>query len=355
MSVSIGPGMISSTRIPNCATSACSDSPIALTAALLDRYAPRNGTGASIDDDVTLQITPPPGVAHERDRVLRDLDQPEHVGLEDRAPRVGRHHLEREVVALDARVVHEHAQAVGQVASSTGRSRRADRRGSGRGADLVGEVGAVGRIAHRRDHVEAPRARARSRPRARSPASRPSPPRSRLLPCGESIRVRLWYRPAAWTCTSLPRRSASAPTRARGSPTGSTVRSPRCAAAAAPATSTSCFDERWAWEQELGRDGWIGLGWPAEHGGRGASLVEQMIFFEEYARAGGPGPRRHRRRRACSARRSCTSAPTTQKRAVPARHPARHRDLVPGLLRARRRLRPRQRADPRRCSTATSG
>ncbi len=37
MSVSIGPGMISSTRIPNCATSACNDSPIALTAALLDR------------------------------------------------------------------------------------------------------------------------------------------------------------------------------------------------------------------------------------------------------------------------------------------------------------------------------
>ena len=60
MSVSIGPGMISTTRMPNCATSACSDSPIALTAALLARYAPRNGTGASIDDDVTLQITPPP-------------------------------------------------------------------------------------------------------------------------------------------------------------------------------------------------------------------------------------------------------------------------------------------------------
>ena len=56
-----------------------------------------------------------------------------------------------------------------------------------------------------------------------------------------------------------------------------------------PGDEHECFDERWQWEQELGRDGWIGLGWPAEHGGRGATLVEQMIFFEEYARAGGPG------------------------------------------------------------------
>ena len=49
------------------------------------------------------------------------------------------------------------------------------------------------------------------------------------------------------------------------------------------------FEERWAWEQELGRHGWIGLGWPQQYGGRGASLLEQVIFYEEYARAGGPG------------------------------------------------------------------
>jgi len=56
-----------------------------------------------------------------------------------------------------------------------------------------------------------------------------------------------------------------------------------------PGDEHDLFDERCEWEQELGRDGWIGLGWPAEYGGRGASLVEQMIFYEEYARAGGPG------------------------------------------------------------------
>jgi alkylation response protein AidB-like acyl-CoA dehydrogenase len=56
-----------------------------------------------------------------------------------------------------------------------------------------------------------------------------------------------------------------------------------------PGDEHELFDERWEWEQELGRDGWIGLGWPAEFGGRGATLLEQVIFYEEYARAGGPG------------------------------------------------------------------
>src|SRR2546423_15061343 len=60
MSVSIGPGMISTTRIPNCATSDASDPPIAVTAAFVARYAAMNGTGARVDDDVMLQITPPP-------------------------------------------------------------------------------------------------------------------------------------------------------------------------------------------------------------------------------------------------------------------------------------------------------
>ncbi|MCU1426236.1 MAG: acyl-CoA dehydrogenase [Actinomycetia bacterium] len=56
-----------------------------------------------------------------------------------------------------------------------------------------------------------------------------------------------------------------------------------------PGDEHELFDERLAWEQELGRHNWIGLGWPAEYGGRGATLVEQVIFYEEYARAGGPG------------------------------------------------------------------
>ncbi len=49
------------------------------------------------------------------------------------------------------------------------------------------------------------------------------------------------------------------------------------------------IDERRAWERELGAAGWIGLGWPAAGGGRGASLLQQVIFHEEYARARAPG------------------------------------------------------------------
>jgi alkylation response protein AidB-like acyl-CoA dehydrogenase len=56
-----------------------------------------------------------------------------------------------------------------------------------------------------------------------------------------------------------------------------------------PGDEHELFEERWEWERELGRDSWIGLGWPAEYGGRGATLLEQVIFYEEYARAGGPG------------------------------------------------------------------
>jgi alkylation response protein AidB-like acyl-CoA dehydrogenase len=47
--------------------------------------------------------------------------------------------------------------------------------------------------------------------------------------------------------------------------------------------------ERLAWERRLGQGGWIGLGWPAENGGRGLPWSQQVIFYEEYARAGAPG------------------------------------------------------------------
>jgi alkylation response protein AidB-like acyl-CoA dehydrogenase len=47
--------------------------------------------------------------------------------------------------------------------------------------------------------------------------------------------------------------------------------------------------ERVAWERRLGEGGWIGLGWPAQDGGRGLTWNQQVIFYEEYARAGAPG------------------------------------------------------------------
>ncbi len=47
--------------------------------------------------------------------------------------------------------------------------------------------------------------------------------------------------------------------------------------------------ERVAWEKKLAAGGWTCIGWPKEYGGRGCTLAQQVIFNEEYARAGGPG------------------------------------------------------------------
>jgi alkylation response protein AidB-like acyl-CoA dehydrogenase len=53
------------------------------------------------------------------------------------------------------------------------------------------------------------------------------------------------------------------------------------------------FDIRVEWERELGRAGWIGLGWPVEHGGRGATVAQQVVWAEEYARAEAPARVNH--------------------------------------------------------------
>ncbi|WP_305092966.1 acyl-CoA dehydrogenase family protein [Prescottella sp. R16] len=40
----------------------------------------------------------------------------------------------------------------------------------------------------------------------------------------------------------------------------------------------------------LGKDGWLGIGWPKEYGGQGRSIEEQFVFFDEVQRAGLPFP-----------------------------------------------------------------
>jgi hypothetical protein len=42
--------------------------------------------------------------------------------------------------------------------------------------------------------------------------------------------------------------------------------------------------------RRMGRDGWLGLGWPKEFGGRGLGQLEQQIFASEAARADVPLP-----------------------------------------------------------------
>ena len=56
-----------------------------------------------------------------------------------------------------------------------------------------------------------------------------------------------------------------------------------------PGDEHALFDERLAWERHLAAHGWTCVGWPKEHGGRGLTLHQQVIFHEEYARARAPG------------------------------------------------------------------
>jgi alkylation response protein AidB-like acyl-CoA dehydrogenase len=53
-------------------------------------------------------------------------------------------------------------------------------------------------------------------------------------------------------------------------------------------------DERFrtqiAWHKRLYDGGWVGIHWPKEYGGRGATLIEQFIFREELDRVRAPRP-----------------------------------------------------------------
>lgn len=48
------------------------------------------------------------------------------------------------------------------------------------------------------------------------------------------------------------------------------------------------FDK--AWQRRMFDGGWAGINWPVQYGGRGASLMEQVIWYEEFARAQAPDP-----------------------------------------------------------------
>jgi alkylation response protein AidB-like acyl-CoA dehydrogenase len=57
-----------------------------------------------------------------------------------------------------------------------------------------------------------------------------------------------------------------------------------------PEGADEVFEHRRQWQRTMHRAGWIGISWPKEYGGRGATLMEQAIFDEEFARARAPQP-----------------------------------------------------------------
>jgi alkylation response protein AidB-like acyl-CoA dehydrogenase len=60
-----------------------------------------------------------------------------------------------------------------------------------------------------------------------------------------------------------------------------------------PGREHEAIEERLAWNRHLAAHGWTGVGWPEEHGGRGLSLWQQVIFHEEYARSNAPNRVNH--------------------------------------------------------------
>lgn len=54
------------------------------------------------------------------------------------------------------------------------------------------------------------------------------------------------------------------------------------------APNRDIFDKRRAWQSKLNQAHFVGMAWPKEYGGRAASLMEQIIFDEEYYRARAP-------------------------------------------------------------------
>lgn len=57
-----------------------------------------------------------------------------------------------------------------------------------------------------------------------------------------------------------------------------------------PAGTEGSLEHRLHWQKTLFDAGYSGISWPREHGGRGATLMEQAIFNEELVRARAPSP-----------------------------------------------------------------
>ncbi|ARG74352.1 acyl-CoA dehydrogenase [Mycobacterium kansasii] len=57
-----------------------------------------------------------------------------------------------------------------------------------------------------------------------------------------------------------------------------------------PGRSDTIFDMLRAWNAALADAGWAAVSWPREYGGRGATVLEQLVYTEETTRARAPLP-----------------------------------------------------------------
>ena len=57
-----------------------------------------------------------------------------------------------------------------------------------------------------------------------------------------------------------------------------------------PSDQDADFAFRRAWQRQLYDGGWVGINWPREYGGQGATLIQQAIYAQEMTRARAPQP-----------------------------------------------------------------
>jgi alkylation response protein AidB-like acyl-CoA dehydrogenase len=57
-----------------------------------------------------------------------------------------------------------------------------------------------------------------------------------------------------------------------------------------PSDEAADYQWRRDWQRKLADNGWAGVHWPVEYGGRGATMTQSAIFFEELGKARAPLP-----------------------------------------------------------------
>ena len=118
-------------------------------------------------------------------------------------------------------------------------------------------------------------------------------------------------------------------------------------AARLPSAGMTKLDFLRDWQRRLYENGFLGMAWPKEYGGQGASQIELAIFNEEAARVRAPGADQRIGLDLAGPTIMAHGTEEQKKRFLPKILIVR-RDLVPGLLRTQRRLGPRLAAHPRR-------
>ena len=91
-----------------------------------------------------------------------------------------------------------------------------------------------------------------------------------------------------------------------------------------------------AWQRELHAGGWVGVHWPVDHGGRGASVTEVADYNAELARAGAP-PFLGRVGLTLVGPTLIAHGTADQRSRLDAEDPLGRRRVVPAVQRARRR------------------